>query len=140
MNEYGYVNLSFSTPKIQTHRIVQVAMHQSGTILILHSNGAISSSCDRKEFRNLKTSDVVYMALPTSCSDVIVIDKNNNVKLLDIDTGRTKKLLLTETDGVKSPKSVALDDSGLLWIGSEEGKIYFVNYGTLLATSPGTRV
>lgn len=63
-----------------------------------------------------------------SVGHVIVTDyTNNSIHLLD-HAGRFLQLLLTETDGIFAPTSVAIDDDGFLWIGGGNATIKVYSY------------
>ena len=153
LSSHGTLTFSFTVPREQSRygdkRLQKAAIQQTGTILFLQSDGNITSisspfwvdflqNCgiiDRTSSfgKKIKTfsSGIVDMEVPTTESDVIVIDTKNNVKLLDKNTGNVKRILLSETNGLKCPISVTLDDFGTLWVGSKDGKIFFVPYRAL---------
>ena len=154
LNTHGSLAFSFSVfikqPLINYKHTQNATMHQSGTILILHTDGTLtsisspipspfwidflqrigllhrSSSCDEKIVKTVKSGIVdIEVKVSTSERDVIVVDTESNVKLLDKDTGDVKRILLSETNGLKCPISVTLDDFGMLWVGTTDGKIFF---------------
>ena len=110
----------------------KVTMQQSGATLLLLSNGTIQSTYGRSlsEFTELSTIRD-FTLCKVLCSEVILIDgQNKNVQLLDRQ-GRLKRILLSDTDGLRCPRTVTLDDDGFLWIGNDEGKIYVLKYKAL---------
>ena len=69
---------------------------------------------------------------------LLVVRDDNAIHLLDKSL-KFKRLILTEEDGLHSPRSVTLDSSGYLWVGCEDGKIHAFNYQYLLETERSAR-
>ena len=69
---------------------------------------------------------------------LLVVRDDNAIHLLDKSL-KFQRLILSEEDGLHSPRSVTLDNSGYLWVGCQDGKIHAFNYQYLLETERSAR-
>ena len=73
------------------------------------------------------------MAIDDKDNVLLVVRDDNAVHLLDKSL-KFQRLILNEEDGLQSPSSITLDNSGYLWVGCLHGKIHVFNYQHLLRT------
>ena len=97
-----------------------------GRMYILNKKGEVKNSYNGTSQLNMYSFSPVSVCCDDHCR-IIVADINNSALHLLNPRGELLQLLMTEEDGLVHPYSLGLCD-GLLWIGTEHGKVIVAEY------------
>ena len=99
-----------------------------GRLYIVSDKNEIKHSYNGTSLLNNNTFKPVSVCFDDQCR-IIVADLNNDAIHLLNTRGELLQLLMTDKDGLVHPYSLGLCD-GLLWIGTEYGKVIVAEYNT----------